>query len=204
MAIFNQPAPPKRDNPVPPLQPETALKKEPDAATEFSFGQATPSPSPYAAAPAPAPAPAARAVERETVKESLIASDLSIEGKIQGSGHIRIAGRFKGDVQVDGDLTVELGAKLNGGVRARKVVIAGELEGNIESAQRVELLDSGAMIGDVKAAVMTVAAGSRMRGQVEFGWDDKDAAKPVVRNEGGRNEAKADKNGAKTETGADS
>lgn len=204
MAIFNQPAPPKRDNPVPPLQPETALKKEPDAATEFSFGQATPSPSPYAAAPAPAPAPAARAVERETVKESLIASDLSIEGKIQGSGHIRIAGRFKGDVQVDGDLTIELGAKLNGGVRARKVVIAGELEGNIESAQRVELLDSGAMIGDVKAAVMTVAAGSRMRGQVEFGWDDKDAAKPVARNEGGRGEGKADKNGAKTETGADS
>ncbi|MGJ7904528.1 bactofilin family protein [Lysobacter sp. 1R34A] len=204
MAIFNQPAPPKRDNPVPPPQPETALKKEPDAATEFSFGHASPSPAPYAAAPAPAPAPAARAVERETVKESLIASDLSIEGKIQGSGHIRIAGRFKGDVQVDGDLTVELGAKLTGGVRARKVVIAGELEGNIESAQRVELLDSGAMIGDVKAAVMTVAAGSRMRGQVEFGWDDKDAAKPTARNEDGRGEGKADKNGAKTETGADS
>ncbi|MGO1002360.1 bactofilin family protein [Lysobacter sp. CA196] len=210
MAIFNQPAPPKRDNPVPPLQPETALKKEPDAATEFSFGQASPTPAPYAAAPTPAPAPAARAVEREAVKESLIASDLSIEGKIQGSGHIRIAGRFKGDVQVDGDLTVELGAKLNGGVRARKVVIAGELEGNIESAQRVELLDSGAMIGDVKAAVMTVAAGSRMRGQVEFGWDDKDAAKPVARNDSARNESgrgeggKSDKNGAKTETGADS
>lgn len=195
MAIFNQPAPPKRDNPVPPAQPETALKREPDTLNEFSFGQPTQAPAPIAPAPAAA-APAPRAPERETVKESLIASDLSIEGKIQGSGHIRIAGRFKGDVQVDGDLTVELGAKLNGGVRARKVVIAGELEGNIEAAQRVELLESGAMIGDVKAGVVTVAAGSRMRGQVEFGWEDKDA--------GNAKSSKHDKNGAKTENGADS
>jgi hypothetical protein len=27
--------------------------------------------------------------------------------------------------------------------------------------------------GDVKAGSLAVAAGSRMRGQVEFGWDEK-------------------------------
>lgn len=199
MAIFtNQPPPPKRDNPVPPAQPETALKREPDTLNEFSFGQPSAPAAPAApVATAPTPAPAPRQPEQPALKESLIASDLTIEGKIHGSGHIRIAGRFKGDVQVDGDLTVELGAKLNGGVRARKVVIAGELEGNIDAAQRVELLESGVMIGDVKAGVVTVAAGARVRGQVEFGWED--SGKAVARNEG-----KADKGGAKTETGADS
>lgn len=213
MAIFNQPAPPKRDTPLPPLQPETALKREPDAATEFSFGQpSAPTPAPISA---PAPQAAPRPVEtREAVKESLIAADLTIEGKIHGAGHIRIAGRFKGDVQVDGDLTVELGAKVNGGVRARKVVIAGELEGNIESAQRVELLESGVVVGDVKAGSVTVAAGARVRGQVEFGWED--SGKAVARNdkaeskldngklESGKNDnGKGDK-GGKAETGADS
>ncbi|MBP7598657.1 MAG: polymer-forming cytoskeletal protein, partial [Pseudoxanthomonas sp.] len=94
------------------------------------------------------------------------------EGKIEGTGHIRIAGRFKGDVNVQGDLTIETGAKLNGGVRAKKVTIAGELEGNIESASRVELLASGVLVGDVKAGSLTVAAGSRMRGQADFGWDE--------------------------------
>lgn len=174
MAIFNQPNPPKRET-LPPLQPETALKREPDTANEINFGQAsTPAPAPFANT-VPSPSYAAKPAEREGGKESLIASDLSIEGKIQGSGHIRIAGRFKGDVQVDGDLTIEVGAKLNGGVSARKVVIAGELEGNINSAQRVELLESGSMVGDVKAGVVTVAPGSRMRGQVEFGFDDKDS-----------------------------
>lgn len=108
-------------------------------------------------------------------KESLIASNLSIEGRIQGAGHVRIAGRFKGDIHVEGDLTIELGAKLSGAVRARKVVVGGELEGNIEAAERVELLPTGAMTGDIKAGSVTVAAGARLRGQVEFGWGDAPA-----------------------------
>lgn len=145
-------------------------------------------PAPAAATPA---APASAAPPRETekiaatavpitsgrprseAKESVIASDLTIEGKIEGSGHVRIAGRFKGDVNVDGNLTIEQGAHLNGQVKARTVIVAGELHGNIEGAQRVELLDTGVLSGDVKAGSFTVAAGSRMRGQVEFGWEER-------------------------------
>ena len=105
------------------------------------------------------------------MKESHIASDLTIEGKISGTGHVRIAGRFKGDVQVDGNVTLDAGAKLEGHVKAGVVVVSGELIGNIESAKRVELLESGVINGDVKAGSLTVAAGSRMRGQVEFGYE---------------------------------
>jgi cytoskeletal protein CcmA (bactofilin family) len=117
-------------------------------------------------------------------KESLIASDLTVEGKIEGAGHVRIAGRFKGDVNVQGHLTIEVGAKVTGGVRANTVIIGGELEGNIEAASRVELLDSGVLNGDLKAGSLTVAAGSRMRGQVEFGWEEK-GGKAALRMESG-------------------
>lgn len=168
MAIFNQPSASKRDIPAPvepPKSVETALKREPDPSNEYNFASAAQNARPAA-------------VERSEAKESVIASDLSIEGKIEGAGHIRIAGRFKGDVHVQGDLTIEVGARVNGAVRARKVVIAGELEGNIESAHRVELLASGVMIGDLKAETLIVAAGSRMKGQVEFGASEKNAAKP--------------------------
>lgn len=113
-------------------------------------------------------------------KESLIAADLTIEGKIEGAGHVRIAGRFKGDIHVQGNLTIEVGAKVTGGVRAHTVTIAGELEGNIDAASRVELLESGVLNGDLKAGSLTVAAGSRMRGQAEFGWEERSAtAKPA-------------------------
>ena len=110
-------------------------------------------------------------------KESVIASDLTIEGKIEGGGSVRIAGRFKGDVNVQGDLTIEAGAKLTGSVRADKVTIAGELEGNVEQASLVNLLDTGVVLGDLKAGSLTVAAGARVRGQAEFGWDDVKAVK---------------------------
>ena len=128
---------------------------------------------------AAAPAATASRVEADRArKESLIASDITIEGKIEGSGSVRIAGKFKGDVNVQGDLTIEPGAKLTGGVRADKVTIAGELEGNLESASRVDLQPSGAITGDVKAGAFTVAAGARMRGQAVFGWDDDKGGKP--------------------------
>jgi cytoskeletal protein CcmA (bactofilin family) len=117
--------------------------------------------------------PAARAPVRDKARsESLIAPDIAIEGKIEGSGHVRIAGRFKGDVNVQGDLSIEAGAQVTGSVRADKVLIAGELIGNIDAASHVELMQSGSLTGDLKAASLTVAAGSRMRGQAEFGWDD--------------------------------
>lgn len=128
--------------------------------------------------------PPRRLGEREG-RESIIAAELAIEGKIEGSGHVRIAGRFKGDVHVDGNLTLEAGAKLTGSVRANTVIIAGELDGNIDDAQRVELLESGVLNGNLKAGSLTVAAGSRMRGQVEFGWDEKMTRKANLKVESG-------------------
>lgn len=106
-------------------------------------------------------------------QESVLAADIAIEGSISGQGHVRLAGRFKGDINVQGNVTIEAGAKVTGSVRAATVTVAGELEGNIEGATRVELQQSGVIAGDVKAGSLTVAAGSKMRGNVEFGWDDK-------------------------------
>jgi len=121
--------------------------------------------------------PVSRFESERARSESLIAADIMIEGRIEGSGSVRIAGKFKGDVNVQGDLTIEAGAKLTGGVRADKVVVAGELEGNIEAASLVTLLPTAVVSGDVKAGAVTVAAGARMRGQVEFGWEDSKASK---------------------------
>lgn len=107
------------------------------------------------------------------MKESFISSDLLIEGKIEGSGHVRIAGRFKGDVHVQGNVTIEQGAQVTGEVKADMVILGGELTGNVSAVSRVELQSTGVLNGDLNAGSLVVAAGSRMRGQVEFGWNDK-------------------------------
>ncbi|MGH7835680.1 MAG: bactofilin family protein [Candidatus Binatia bacterium] len=109
--------------------------------------------------------------------ESVFAPGLTIEGKIEGAGNVRIAGRFKGDIDVNGDLNIEKGAHITGKLNAHTVTIEGELEGNVVASAQVKLMESGQVIGELKARTLTVVAGSRMRGTVDFGWDDSPAAK---------------------------
>jgi len=143
-------------------------------ASEPARVESVPKPEPVVARPAPVTTMATATTPR---KESLIAADLTIEGKIEGGGSVRIAGKFKGDVNVQGDLTIEAGAKLTGSVRADKVVISGELEGNVLGASSIDLQQTGVVVGDLKARSLAVAAGATMRGKAEFGGDDGEGPK---------------------------
>jgi cytoskeletal protein CcmA (bactofilin family) len=164
-----------KETPTPaPAGPTAAPQPPPDrVATERPEPRVSATDPALAVAPRrPAPVPS-----RPEGGESVIAANLSIEGKIEGTGNVRIAGRFKGDVRIDGNFNIEPGAHLTGQVLAGIVVVGGELQGNIESAKRVDVLEGGIIVGDVKAGSITVAAGSRMRGHVEFGWEDEKSLK---------------------------
>lgn len=171
MALWKEPA---AATPTPTPTPKAPPMREPDASPS-SVTQMTPD-----------MARRVGAVSRGELRESVISADLTIEGKIEGAGHVRIAGAFKGDVHVQGNLTIEAGARVTGQVRANVCVVGGELQGNIEGASRVELLETGIIAGDVKAGSFSVAAGSRMRGQVEFGWEDKATTKSFTSKVDGR------------------
>ncbi|MEP6999851.1 MAG: polymer-forming cytoskeletal protein [bacterium] len=152
MALWKDSTTPTKDPPI--MTPEPVLKKEPEHNADI-------------------PSQVPRRMPARELKESLVAAEITITGTIVGQGHVRIAGKFEGDVHIQGDLTIEQGAKLTGSIRAESVAIAGEVEGNIDSAAKVELLSTGILSGDVKAGTLTVASGSRMRGRAEFGWGDE-------------------------------
>jgi cytoskeletal protein CcmA (bactofilin family) len=156
-----------------------ALWKETNTPTPSASTTTSQPPLAERTVPDPATLPAVRKplARHDSGGESVIAAGLNIEGKIEGNGSVRIAGRFKGDVRIDGNFTIEAGAHLTGQVIAAVVHVAGELQGNIESAKRVDVMDGGVIVGDVKAGSITVAAGSRMRGNVQFGWDDEKIAR---------------------------
>lgn len=149
-------------------------------------------PQPVPAAPA-APAPTPPAVESmpKGKRESVFGPGVSIEGKIEGDADVRVAGKFKGDIHIKGDLTIEKGAHVKAKINAATVVIGGTVDGNVAATAHVKLLESAQLIGDIKATSLTVAAGSKMRGHVEFGWSESEAAKFA----GGRTQ-ESGKNGA--------
>ncbi len=151
MALFTQP--PRKDESASKMEPR--LEPSHDAGTPLAPPAARPERS--AAAPA-------------RPGESVLAAGLTIEGKIEGNGNERVAGHFKGTVTVKGELTIEPGAKVEGEVSADAVLVGGEVRGQLVAAARVELRESGVLVGDLQAGSLTVAAGSKMRGQVEFGW----------------------------------
>jgi len=108
-------------------------------------------------------------------KESRIGPGIVIEGTVEGNGDIRIAGSIKGDVRLKGNLSIESGGRIVGAVSADSVTLGGDVEGNINASNHVTLLETAQLVGDLKARFLTVAAGSRMRGRVEFGWDQPEA-----------------------------
>ncbi len=164
MALWKDPT---KDPSMPGSDGAAALAAEPAMRSV-----ATPVPTPSSAAEPTRRAERAAPAAVGNAKESLIAADVTIEGKIEGAGHVRIAGRFKGDVNVQGNVTIEQGAHVTGQIAAATVMVSGEVHGNIQASSRVELLETGVINGDVKAAVLTVAAGSRMRGNADFGWPE--------------------------------
>jgi len=181
MAIWNQPTPEETNEKRaerPPVIPMTPSQSAPVIPT-------TP--------PQTAPVMPARPSIPSAREETVFGSGVTIEGKIEGDANVRIAGKFKGDIQIKGDLNIDKGAHLAAKIHAGNVSIGGELEGNITSTGQVKLLESGQLIGDLKANTLTVAAGSRMRGHVEFGWSASDAAKFI--NGRAHDDKKIEKNG---------
>ncbi len=181
MAIWNQPTPEETNEKRterPPVIPTTPPQSAP----------VIPTPSPQSAPVIPARPSIASARE-----ETVFGSGVTIEGKIEGDANVRIAGKFKGDIQIKGDLTIDKGAHLGAKIHAANVTIGGELEGNVTSTGQVKLLESGQLMGDLKANTLTVAAGSRMRGHVEFGWSASEAAKFI--NGRSHDDKKIEKNG---------
>jgi cytoskeletal protein CcmA (bactofilin family) len=169
MALFGQQ--PRKDEPVPKPEPRV----EPPPPTPV----AAPHPAPHPVQHPPSAPVTARRVEETPMSmttprgsESILSAGLTIEGKIEGNGNIRVAGRFKGNVNVKGELTIEPGASIDGEVKADTVLVGGEVRGQLIAASRVEFKESGTLIGDLKAGSLTVAAGSKMRGKVEFGWKE--------------------------------
>lgn len=135
------------------------------------------------AAPASAAQSTAIPVAKEgfsrTQRESVLGAGVTLEGRIEGDCDVRIGGTIRGEIRIGGDLVVDRGARLTAKISAANVTLGGELEGNIASSGQVKLLESSQMVGDLKASTLTVAAGSRMRGHVEFGWTSAEAAKFV-------------------------
>jgi cytoskeletal protein CcmA (bactofilin family) len=94
-----------------------------------------------------------------------IENKMSVD-QIESSGTV-IANdtRFKGTI---GIVWIAKKGKIYANVYARKVIVEGEINGNIASAEYVELKSEGRLIGNLKAAKIRLAPGCYFDGEVSM------------------------------------
>lgn len=92
-----------------------------------------------------------------------------IEGTVSGSEPIVVEGTIKGNINLTGDLRIGTQARVEATVHARNVVIEGKVVGDVSADDRVELIASATVDGNIKAPKIIVAEGARFRGAVDMG-----------------------------------
>ncbi len=117
------------------------------------------------AEPAEAPQSVAAPIGRVT---SVLGPEVHVRGRITGRGGVRVEGAFEGEIDFDGLLVVaESGRVTCEHVRAKTVVVAGILKGNI-TAERVEIRKTGRVLGDVTTTAFATEEGAFLRGQIRM------------------------------------
>ena len=117
---------------------------------------------------------------------SLLHKEDRLEGTLEVAGKFRIESEVKGTVRCKNELIVGDSARIEGEVEATIVIVAGKISGNVHGTERVEILPSGAVEGDVHTPSLVIQLGGvlegrcHMRGQTKPTTADFEQTRPVV------------------------
>ncbi len=119
------------------------------------------------------PAPAAKSdVRVGTVVPAggtFIGPNITIEGTITGTEPIVVEGSVRGRIDLQSDVRIGTKARIEATVHGRNVTVEGKLTGDISADDRVELVASATVDGNIKAPKIIVAEGAKFRGNVDMG-----------------------------------
>jgi len=107
---------------------------------------------------------------------AFLGSDSEFEGRLSFQGTIRIDGRYKGNISVDGTLIVGSSGRLNADISASNIVISGEVTGNLTAKTNIEVHASGKVYGNLVAPTVTIHTGAVFHGYCQSG-EKKDEPK---------------------------
>ncbi len=99
---------------------------------------------------------------------TVIGQGIVIEGDISSDEAVVVAGTVRGKLTVDGPVTIEPGAVVEADIGASTLSVGGLVTGNVTASERVDLLHGGRLVGDVKAARLTIADGAVFKGNVDM------------------------------------
>jgi cytoskeletal protein CcmA (bactofilin family) len=100
---------------------------------------------------------------------TLLGPGTHFEGLLTFRGRARIEGELQGEIVGHGLLELGASAKAIARIEVDELVVAGQIEGNVRASQRVELLASGCIRGDVETPRLVIAEGGLLLGRCTTG-----------------------------------
>jgi cytoskeletal protein CcmA (bactofilin family) len=98
-----------------------------------------------------------------------IGSNVRIEGKIIADQDLVIDGQMAGTIEAPGHkLTIGPNGQVKAAIKAKDVMVVGNVEGNIAATERCELGPQSRVLGDIKTARILVQDGAYFKGGIDI------------------------------------
>ena len=98
-----------------------------------------------------------------------IGKSVVIKGELNGSEDLTIEGRVEGKIELtEHVLTIGSNGKIQAEVFAKALIVLGEVNGNINASEKVEIRDGGSVDGDIVSPRIAIAEDAHFRGSVDM------------------------------------
>jgi cytoskeletal protein CcmA (bactofilin family) len=124
----------------------------------------------------------------EAAESASIAKGMVFNGTVTGTGSLFVEGEVVGNINLPNcRVTVGPTGKVSDGlsvcIRAREIVIMGNVRGNVSATDRVEICAEGTLNGSVSAARISIADGAYFKGDINLLTQPKPASAYVEEEE---------------------
>jgi cytoskeletal protein CcmA (bactofilin family) len=113
---------------------------------------------------------------------TFLGKGVRFNGVVHFDGTVRIDGRLDGEIHTKGTLVVGENAVIKGIITAGTMTSGGKIQGNVTATERVHLLKSAVMIGDVRSPAFSMEDGAHFQGQCDMGVKALDEDKQQLEN----------------------
>ena len=86
-------------------------------------------------------------------------------GKLIFNGSVRIDGNFQGEIYGQGSLVVGEGALVKADIAVKNIYISGDVQGNIEVKEKINIHSTGKFLGDVNTPIFIMEEGAFFDGR---------------------------------------